>query len=65
MDAKTYVWTQLTKTATPVLALFAAAKSNPEGREARILRQVAAIGGFEVDPGAIAFPLVTVLVGSG
>lgn len=64
MDAKTYVWTQLTKTATPVLALFAAAKSNPEGREARILRQVAAIGGFEVDPGAIAFPLVTVSLGA-
>jgi hypothetical protein len=47
-----------------VLALFAAAKSNPEGREARILRQVAAIGGFEVDPGAIAFPLVTVSLGA-
>lgn len=64
VDAKTYVWSQLTKIATPVLALFAAAKSDPEGREARILRQVAAIGGFDVDPGSIAFPLVTASLGA-
>jgi hypothetical protein len=64
MDAKTYGWMQLTKIATPVLALFDAAKKNPGGREARILRQVAAIGGFDVDPGSIAFPLVTVALGA-
>lgn len=64
MDAKTYGWTQLIKIATPVLALFDAAKKNPGGREARILRQVAAIGGFDVDPGSIAFPLVTVALGA-
>ncbi|RZM05012.1 MAG: hypothetical protein EOP67_77350 [Sphingomonas sp.] len=64
MDAKTYGWTQLTRIATPVLALFDAAKKDPAGREARILRQVAAIGGFDVDPGSIAFPLVTVTLGA-
>ena len=48
MDAKTYGWMQLTKIATPVLALFDAAKKNPGGREARILRQVAAIGGWAI-----------------
>jgi dienelactone hydrolase len=63
-DARTYGWTQLTRIATPVLALFAAAKKDPEGREARILRQVSAIGGFDVDPGSIAFPLVTVSLGA-
>jgi pimeloyl-ACP methyl ester carboxylesterase len=64
VDAKTYGWTQLTRIATPVLALFDAAKKNPGGRETRILRQVAAIGGFDVDPGSIAFPLVTVALGA-
>ena len=64
MDVKTYGWAQLARIATPVLALFEAAKKAPDGREARILRQVAAIGGFEVDPGSIAFPLVTVTLGA-
>ncbi len=64
MDAKTYGWTQLTRIATPVLALFDAAKKAPQGREARIVRQVAAIGGFDVDPGSIAFPLVTAALGA-
>lgn len=64
MDAKTYGWTQLTRIATPVLALFDAARKDPAGREARILKQVAAIGGFDVDPGSIAFPLVTVALGA-
>ncbi|KQS02240.1 hypothetical protein ASG11_15850 [Sphingomonas sp. Leaf357] len=63
-DAKIYGWGQLTRVATPVLALFAAAKKDPAGHEARILRQVAAIGGFDVDPGSIAFPLVTAALGA-
>lgn len=63
-DSKVYGWGQLTRIATPVLALFDAAKKNPAGREARILKQVAAIGGFDVDPGSIAFPLVTVALGA-
>lgn len=64
MDAKTYGWAQLTRIATPVLALFDAAKKNPAGHEARIVKQVAAIGGFDVDPGSIAFPLVTISLGA-
>lgn len=63
-DAMIYSWSQLTRIATPVLALFAVAKKDSAGREARILRQVAAIGGFDVDPGSIAFPLVTVSLGA-
>ncbi len=63
-DPKLYVWQQLGKTATPILALFAAAAKDPNGREARIVAQVAAIGGFEPDPGAVAFPLVTATLGA-
>lgn len=63
-DPQTYVWGQLTRVATPVLALFAAAKKDPTGREARIVNQVAAIGGFAPDPGAVAFPLVTAALGA-
>lgn len=63
-DPKLFGWAQLTKVATPVLALYAAAQKDPAGREARIVRQVAAIGGFEVDPGSLAFPLVTIALGA-
>ncbi len=64
-DPVAYGWNQLVRIATPVLALYAAAGKNPQGREARIARQVGAIGGFEVDPGSLAFPLVTVGLGAG
>lgn len=63
-DAAAYVWSQLGKVAAPVLALYAAAQKDPDGREARIVRQVTAIGGFAVDPGALAFPLVTAALGA-
>lgn len=63
-DPTQYVWTQLTKVATPELLLYAAAQKDPDGREAAIVRQVAAIGGFAVDPGALAFPLVTMALGA-
>lgn len=63
-DPKAFVWAQLGKTATPVLALYAAAQKDPAGKEARIVRQVAAIGGFEVDPGSLAFPLITAALGA-
>jgi pimeloyl-ACP methyl ester carboxylesterase len=49
--------------ALPVLTLAQAAKANPGGREARILKQVASIGGFEPEVASIAFPLVTVTLG--
>ncbi|PZQ62974.1 MAG: hypothetical protein DI544_01965 [Sphingomonas taxi] len=63
-DPKQYVWAQLARVATPVLALWAAAQKAPGGREARIVAQVAAIGGFSNDPGALAFPLVTAALGA-
>jgi pimeloyl-ACP methyl ester carboxylesterase len=50
--------------ATPVLNLFMAARKNPSGREAQIIRQVAAIGGFAPDPAAVATPLVTAALGA-
>ncbi|WP_034158925.1 alpha/beta hydrolase family protein [Sphingomonas sp. ERG5] len=57
-------WAQIARIATPVLALFKAANANPGGREAKIVRQVAAIGGFEPEPASLAFPLVTVTLGA-
>ena len=63
-DAKLYVWGQLTKIATPVMALWAAAQKDPASREARIVAQVTAIGGFANDAGALAFPLVTAALGA-
>ena len=42
----------------PIFALFQAAQANPGGREARIIRQVAAVGGFAPDPAAIGAELL-------
>ena len=47
----------------PIFALFQAANANPQGREARIIRQVAAIGGFAPDPAAIGAPLYSAALG--
>lgn len=58
------VWGQFLRMGTPVIALFGAAAKNPAGPEARIVRQVAEIGGFEPDPGALAFPLLTASLGA-
>lgn len=54
---------RIVQIAMPVLMLAQAAAANPEGREARILKQVASIGGFEPEVASIAFPLVTVTLG--
>ncbi|MDH7972933.1 hypothetical protein QH494_12140 [Sphingomonas sp. AR_OL41] len=62
--AQAYLFGQIGKVATPVLALWNAAQKNPNGREARIVSQVAAIGGFERDAASIAFPLVTASLGA-
>ncbi|MFT3754542.1 MAG: hypothetical protein QM769_01115 [Pseudoxanthomonas sp.] len=59
-DPEKFRWAQITCIATPVLALFKAAHDNPQGPEARIARQISAIGGFEAEPASIAYPLVTV-----
>ncbi|MCW3834796.1 hypothetical protein OM513_01955 [Sphingomonas canadensis] len=54
---------QKMKLIAPVLALFQAAKKSPEGSEARIIRQIAAIGGFAPDPAAIGAPLYSAALG--
>ncbi len=64
VPAQAWLFGQIGKVATPVLALWNAAQKDPNGREARIVAQVAAIGGFERDAASIAFPLVTVALGA-
>ncbi len=54
---------QKMKVLLPILALFQAAKANPDGREAKIVRQVAAVGGFAPDPAALGAPLYSALLG--
>lgn len=63
-NGETYRWGQITKFATPILALFKAAAANPSSPEARIARQVAAVGGFEAEAASVAFPLVTASLGA-
>lgn len=62
--AQGWLFGQIGKVATPVLALWNAAQKDPNGREARIVTQVAAIGGFDRDAASIAFPLVTASLGA-
>lgn len=62
--ATAQVWAQISRVAGPVVMLYAAAQQNPAEREAAIVRQVAAIGGFPVDAGALAFPLLTAALGA-
>ncbi|MES2337668.1 MAG: hypothetical protein V4537_06195 [Pseudomonadota bacterium] len=54
---------QKMKLIMPVLALFQAAKKDPQGREARIIRQIAAVGGFPPDAAAIGAPLYSAALG--
>lgn len=54
---------QKMKVLMPLFALFQAAKANPDGKEARIIRQVAAIGGFAPDPAALGAPLYSAALG--
>jgi len=63
-NIEAYRWGQISKIALPVLSLFQAAAANPTGPEARIARQVAAVGGFEAEPSSVAFPLVTGTLGA-
>lgn len=63
-NPEAYRWQQIGKIAAPVLALFKAAAANPAGPEAKIIRQVAAVGGFEPEPASIAYPLVTATLGA-
>lgn len=59
----TFRESQKMKVLMPLFALFQAAKANPDGREARIIRQVAAVGGFAADPAAIGAPLYSGALG--
>ena len=61
--SEAFRWGRIGQIAMPVLALAQAANADPQGREARILKQVASIGGFEPEPASIAFPLVTATLG--
>lgn len=54
---------QKMKVIMPVLALFQAAKKDPNGREAKIIRQLAAIGGMPPDAAAIGAPLYSAALG--
>lgn len=63
-DPEQFRGTQMARLATPVLALFKAAQGRPDGPEARIARQVAAIGGFENEPASVAYPLLTIALGA-
>lgn len=54
---------QKMKLLSPILSLFQAAKRAPDGKEARIIRQVAAIGGFAPDAAALAAPLYSSALG--
>ena len=47
----------------PILGLFAAAAANPQGAEAKIIRQVAAVGGFPPDPAALGAPIYSAALG--
>lgn len=48
----------------PVIALLKAAEANKNGKEARIVRQLTAIGGFPADPASLVYPLVVVGLGA-
>ena len=62
-DGQTFRNAQTMRIIMPVVRLFQAAKANPDGPEARIARQVAAIGGFADDPAAVAAPLYSGALG--
>jgi len=62
--AQAYVFGQIAKVGMPPLALWSAALKDPKGREARIVRAVTEIGGFEYDAASLAYPLVTAALGA-
>ncbi len=49
---------------TPALALLKAAAANPSGKEAKIVRYLAEIGGFPADPASFAYPLTVIGLGA-
>lgn len=55
---------QTARLVAPLIALFRAAEKAPNGPEARIIRQVASIGGFEPEIASFFYPLVTLSFGA-
>ncbi|SEM96892.1 hypothetical protein SAMN05192583_1701 [Sphingomonas gellani] len=62
--AQPYVFGQIGKVGAAPLALWAAAQKEPGGQAAKIVRAVTAIGGFDYDAAALAYPLVTASLGA-
>lgn len=54
---------QRMKVLMPIFTLFKAAQANPGGKEAKIIRQVAAVGGFAPDPAALGAPIYSAVLG--
>jgi len=63
-DGEAFRRKQIVAIAAPVMALFKAAEAAPEGREARIIRQAASIGGFEPELASFLFPFSTLGFGA-
>ncbi|MGA0607388.1 alpha/beta hydrolase family protein [Phenylobacterium sp. VNQ135] len=55
---------QVTRLTAPIAALFQAAEKAPDGPEARIIRQVASIGGFEPELASFFYPLMLLSFGA-
>ncbi|MEH3039824.1 MAG: hypothetical protein PGN21_07155 [Sphingomonas paucimobilis] len=62
--AQAHVFGQIARVGMPPLALWTAAQKDPNGREARIVRAVTEIGGFDYDAASLAYPLVTAALGA-
>lgn len=62
--AQAHVFGQIARVGMPPLALWTAAQKDPNGREARIVRAVTEIGGFDDDAASLAYPLVTAALGA-
>lgn len=63
-QAQGHVFQKMLDVAATPLALWNAAAKSPGGAEAKIVRNVTAIGGFDYDAASLAFPLVTTALGA-
>lgn len=63
-SAEQFVQQQSARIAAPILALWSAAVKAPQGPEARIVRQLVAIGGFPEDVASLLYPLVIISLGT-
>lgn len=58
-----WLFMQIKRMATPIAALFKAARANPDGPEARIVARIASVAGVDPDPAVFIFPIMTAMVG--